>query len=84
MITPATYDAAYRLGWALKRAGVDLKQPELQDALRAGHDAYTDEAEAERLEAVTDGMFWEGDASIAAGWRAGEAGTGWAVADLNG
>ena len=83
MITPATQDAAYRMGWALKRAGVDLKQPELQDALRAGHDAFTDEAEAERHAIAADGVFWEGDNSIAAGWRAGEAGTGWAEV-LNG
>lgn len=50
MLTPATYDAAYRLGWALKRAGVTLKERDLQDALRTGYDAYTDEAEAERME----------------------------------
>lgn len=55
MLTPATYDAAYRLGWALKRAGEPMPYQAfsgdaVSDAIWQGMAAYTDEAEAERME----------------------------------
>ena len=58
-LTPAVQDAAHNLGWRLAAMGfsdpfnVPTEQCDaLEAAIRAGHAAFTHEAEAERVEAV--------------------------------
>jgi hypothetical protein len=60
-LTPAVQDAAHNLGWRLAAMGfsdpfnVPTEQCDaLEAAIRAGHAAFTPEAEAERVEAVRE------------------------------
>ncbi len=51
-LTPAVQDAAYRLGWAMKRARLGWNESEqlVYGAIATGAEAFTPEGEAERVE----------------------------------